>query len=78
MLVFGGSGGSTGLSSGDLWAFELGSGTPQWSILPVSSTTPVRESHAMIYDAANQRAVLFGGNIPSSPYVLGDTWILDI
>jgi hypothetical protein len=66
-VLFGGSG--TTLFGGT-WAWD---GT-RWSQLPGSGPSP-RAGHAMAYDAARDRVVLFGGNDGSA--VLNDTWEFD-
>src|SRR5262245_45288555 len=59
LLVFGGSDGVT--TYNDLWALSL-AGTPHWSFLGSGGAlVPPREEHVMVYDAARDRLVVFGG-----------------
>ncbi|MBX3376256.1 MAG: hypothetical protein KF678_04550 [Phycisphaeraceae bacterium] len=68
IIVFGGFLGGFG-SYGDTWSWN---GT-SWSL--ISETGPIARSvHAMAYDAARDRIVLFGGNAGGA---LGDTWEWD-
>ena len=60
LVVFGGQGyeGSTN----DVWAFQL-SGIPHWTRLSPSGTPPApRGFHSAVYDSANDRMIVFGGN----------------
>jgi len=42
-----------------------------------AASPPARISHALAYDAARQRIVLFGGYDPLNPAYFGDTWEWD-
>lgn len=69
-VLFGGlSSGSTGLLA-DTWEFD--GSTNSWAQVLPATSPPYREGHAMAYDAARQRIVLFGGWNGSS--ALADTW----
>jgi hypothetical protein len=68
MIVFGGYDGS---ALADMWELDP-SGT--WvEIAAASPWPPARHSHAMAYDAARERLVLFGGRSAGGTS-LGDTW----
>lgn len=70
-VVFGGSGPSSS-ALGDTWVFSLASYS--WSELLTPGPT-ARSKHAMTYDAARDRVVVFGG-IDAAGARLGDTWEL--
>jgi len=71
-VLFGGNtgaGSTTGLFSSDTWEWDGG----HWSLRTPVTSPPERAYHAMAYDAARQRVVLFGGwNARRVP--LSDTW----
>jgi hypothetical protein len=70
MVVFGEQGGS----SNDVWALSL-SGTPAWSELVPSGTSPSSRSyHTAVYDPPRDRMVVFGG-VDSSGY-RNDVWAM--
>ncbi len=74
MLVYGGRS-ATG-TLGDVRALSL-SGTPTWSAISPSGTTPSsREGASMIYDPIRDRLVLFGG--ASTSFEENDTWALSL
>ncbi|WP_438031795.1 Kelch repeat-containing protein [Sorangium sp. So ce204] len=56
---------------GETWAWD---GT-DWTRLTPASSPPVRFGHAMAYDAARRRIVLFGGEFADQ--ARGDTWEWD-
>jgi hypothetical protein len=59
----------------DTWVLDAATAT--WTdVTPVLSPPP-RTNHAMIYDAAEDRVVVFGGATKLSGDVLGDTWVYD-
>jgi hypothetical protein len=59
---------------GDTWSFTRtpGVANPTWTNL--GGGPPARYDHAMVYDAAHERIVLFGGRTAAGA-ALGDTWI---
>jgi len=76
MIVFGGS---NGTPYGDLWVLTHAggvSGNPAWTQLtPGGSKPSARYGHSAVYDATNNRMIVYGGsttNIGS----LSDTWVL--
>ena len=74
LLFFGGND-STVLHN-DVWALAL-SGTPAWSQLSPSGPPPsARQSHSAVYDAVNDRMVVFGGSTGSE--LLNDVWALSL
>ena len=75
VVLFGGAiGANTPVYLGDTWAWD-GTG---WSQRASYSGPVPREFHAMAYDSAHGRTVLFGGAIGSlNPVYLGDTWEWD-
>lgn len=59
---------------GDTWSFRRTPGVvdPTWT--PLGGGPPARYDHAMVYDPAQGRIVMFGGrNAAGAP--LGDTWL---
>ncbi|MFN0131382.1 MAG: kelch repeat-containing protein [Phycisphaerales bacterium] len=71
VLLFGGLT-STGSIKGDTW--EWNGQTGQWTMLSAGGGPPARYSHAMAYDTARGKAVVFGGLVSAS---LDDTWEFD-
>ena len=71
MILFGGSGSER---FDDAWVLDLN--TSKWSLLALDGTKPsARHSHSMIFIESERRALIFGGNGPSS---LNDTWELKL
>jgi hypothetical protein len=69
-VLFGGYGGSSNIVLGDTW--EWNGATAAWT--QVASTGPIaRHSHAMTYDSARAKTVLFGGDNGGVNY-FGDAW----
>jgi hypothetical protein len=61
---------------GDLWSWD----GRTWSMINGTAIGPsMRDHHAMVYDAARQRTVLFGGGrgIAGNQALLDDTWLFD-
>lgn len=76
MIVFGGEVRATPEFTNDVWALSL-SGELAWTRLAPAGNAPVARSlHSAIYDAANDRMVIFGG-VNATSY-LGDTWALSL
>ena len=59
----------------DTWALDL-QGTPGWSAIGATTPPAAREEHSAVYDAANDRLILFGGY--DAQYLYGDTWSLSL
>ena len=77
MIVFGGE---SGAFLNDVWALSL-DGTPTWTELVPAGTPPApRSDFAMIYDAAADRVVVFGGYDGVSPPSnrRADVWALNL
>ena len=76
MVVFGGA--SVGPLFNDVWVLTNANGNggdPEWVQLTPSGGPPVaRSDTTAVYDAANNRMTIFGGN--SAQGVLGDVWVL--
>jgi len=69
-------GGEDGNDVGDIWALSL-SGTPTWSeIVPSGTALSGRKGHTAIYDAANDRVIVFGGRLDQTLHT--DTWSLSL
>lgn len=74
MILFGGNNGAgTGLN--DVWALDLN--TPSWTLITAVGPLPSpRYDHGAVYDGANRRMIILGGN-DGSPYT-NDTWALNL
>ena len=81
MVVFGGS--ATPGFVNDVWTLSHADGTggtPAWTQLSPSGTAPsARDAHTAVYNAANNRMIVFGGTSNCSPTCVvanNDTWVL--
>jgi len=76
IVVFGGYTYSDSMELGDTWVYRISTG--EWECMnPTTSPSP-RHGHKMVYDAANDRIVLFGG-VNYMNYVYHDeTWTYDL
>ena len=75
IIVFGGWNGRQFFN--DVWALDTTEGSEAWTKLnPHSAWPPPRAQHTAIYDAANQRMIVFGGH--QSHYNFNDVWALDL
>ncbi len=76
MIVFGGWTGSTRLN--DVWVLTEANGlngTPSWiQLTPSGTAPPARCVHSAVYDATNNRMIIFGGFSGTSN--LNDVWVL--
>jgi hypothetical protein len=72
LLLFGGSSkiGTAGGYFGDTWVWDGST----WTQLHPATSPPARHNADMIYDAADEDVVLFGGY---GGHYLGDTWVWD-
>lgn len=71
MILFGGFGGpGNWIFFDDTWEYAAG----QWRQLTPTHHPPAREAAGMVYDAARQVMVLFGGGIEAGSLVFQDTW----
>ena len=61
-----------------MWALDLSAAnTVTWTqLIPAGTLPPTRTSHSAIYDAAQNRMIIFGG--ASKYFMHGDTWALDL
>jgi hypothetical protein len=75
LVFFGGNGDTLGTTYlNEVWELSL-SGTPAWNQISPSGTPPAaRMYHSAVYDAVNDRMVVFGGNAGSG--ALNDVWAL--
>jgi hypothetical protein len=79
MVVFGGNNNACVPLSNDVWVLQNANGwggTPTWTqLFPTGGPLPARAAHTAIYDAANNRMIVFAGcavgGCPS-----GDVWVL--
>ncbi len=72
IVMFGGSDGLGGYY-GDTWTYDVASNT--WNNENPGTQPSSRYGHAMAYDSANNKTVMFGG---TSGISLGDTWTYDV
>lgn len=76
LTIYGGDAGGTPF--GDVWILSHANGmggTPLWTQLAPTGTTPVaRSGHSAIYDSSNNRMTVFGGF--NGAQTFGDTWVL--
>lgn len=74
VVLFGGvNGNSVNSYLGDTWLFTNGA----WQQRSSAAFPAVRFGHAMAYDRASSRVVMFGGRTRSGTIFLGDTWLWD-
>jgi hypothetical protein len=75
MLLFGGrqrSTGTVGSRLGDTWEWDTTAHT--WTNVTPATSPQARDDHAMAFDPAHNRGVMFGGrDVNGTP--LGDTWL---
>jgi hypothetical protein len=80
VMLFGGRNQSGYISTyyDDLWKWDA-SASPEWTqILPSNGTTPgLRAHHAMVYDVARDRLILFGGSDNTATLPIS-TWEWDM
>ncbi|HEX9727363.1 MAG TPA: kelch repeat-containing protein [Gemmatimonadales bacterium] len=78
LIIYGGNCGSSTGQLGDVWVLTgangLG-GPPTWSQLSPTGTPPAkRDNHAAVYDAMNNRMIVFGGRVPGG--ISNEVWVL--
>ncbi|MCH8197948.1 MAG: hypothetical protein IH904_07690 [Proteobacteria bacterium] len=82
LIVFGGSNCFTSPSFGDVWVLSNANGlggTPVWTQLFPSPSTPNRSGHSTVYDAVNNSMIVYGGDnsLPAQGGPLDDeVWVL--
>ena len=72
VILFGGYDGDAELY--DSWAYDSAAST--WTDLDPVGPPPAREEHAMVYDPAGGRVIIFGGFDHPADRDLNDTWAL--
>jgi hypothetical protein len=78
MVIFGGRDGDLTDGSGfnqDSWSLLIG-GVMNWVPMSFSGTPGLRAGHSGVYDAANQRFVVFGGGTTASAF--SDLWAMKL
>lgn len=79
LTVFGGHNTPGTVYYNDVWLLNNANGTggsPTWTELSPTGSPPIaRSSHTALYDATNNRMIIFGGFAPSSNY-FSDVWVL--
>ena len=82
MIIFGGENtGPNSLIYNDVWVLTNANGlggTPTWIEIFPTGTMPARYGHTAVYDAVNNRMIVFGGNavLSTSPVPANDVWVL--
>ncbi len=79
MMVFGGNNNACVVfNHGETWVLSNANGlggTPVWTQLATAGPTPAgRVGNSLVYDAANNRMIVFGGETAQG--VVGDLWVL--
>jgi hypothetical protein len=81
MVIFGGWNGSNDLN--DVWVLSTanGLGISAWTQLnpnpdPTYGSPTARQNHSAVYDSANNRMIIFGGNDNDFNSDLNDVWVL--
>jgi N-acetylneuraminic acid mutarotase len=72
IILFGGHNGTEWAS--DTWIFDCN--TEEWSEVTPENSPHGRGSHAMVYDSANDKVLLFSGYSEGGPFI-ADTWVYD-
>ncbi len=73
LLLFGGNGPQRAYN--DLWEYDLAQHT--WTQLATANPPEARQMHGMVYDAANQVVLVFGGRRRDGGAAFADTWAYD-
>ncbi len=77
MVIFGGDRDSTLNLTDEMWGMRL-DGTPSWNLMVPGGPKPsARYAHTALYDAVNQRIVIFGG-FDSTFTELNDVWVIQM
>jgi len=77
MVIFGGDRDSTLNLTDEMWGMRLGA-TPGWSLMvPTGAKPTARFAHTSVYDAVNQRIVIYGG-LDSTFTELNDVWVIQM
>jgi hypothetical protein len=78
LVLFGGFDGTSPpyLRRNDVWTLDLSTPGAAWTaVTPAGSPPSPRSSFTCVYDAAGDRAVIFGGTTPD---FMGETWALSL
>ena len=73
MLVFSGENFPNNLVRIDCYQLNL-SGTPTWQLFGIANSS----RGALVYDSANDRALLYGGYVDMPPWTTNQTWIIPL
>src|SRR5689334_2243033 len=79
MILFGGRNCSGSGSYNDTWVLTNADGTggtPQWIQLSTSGLPTARNNHSAVYDAVNDRMIIFAGCVGTCTPVFNDVWVL--
>lgn len=82
MVIFGGLDDLTlpdgSLLNDETWLLALGPFSATWTQLSFTGTPSFRQGHTIVYDAPNQRLVLFGGDTTTIPTPSNELWGLQL
>ena len=81
MVVFGGNKNSCVVfNNGEVWVLSNANGlggTPVWTQLTPGGPIPAgRVGNSLVYDAAHNRMIVFGGEVAQAPGSVNDVWVL--
>lgn len=81
MIVFGGNNNSCVVfNNGEVWVLSNANGlggTPVWTQLTPAGPIPAgRYGNSLVYDAAHNRMIVFGGEVAQAPGSVNDVWVL--
>ena len=78
LIAFGGL--ANGMPAAGLWQLDLAAPISGWQTLAATGTGPTaRRSATLVYDAANQRMILFGGRAgAANNTIVGEVWALNL
>jgi hypothetical protein len=81
MVIFGGLDNDRTLDgsilNNETWTLSLGASS-SWTALFFTGTPTFRMGHSGVYDAANQRMVIFGGDTTTNPNSTNELWGLKL
>ncbi|MBX3475411.1 MAG: choice-of-anchor D domain-containing protein [Planctomycetes bacterium] len=78
LIAFGGL--ANGMPAAGLWQLDLAAPISGWQTLAATGTGPTaRRSATLVYEAANQRMILFGGRAgAANNTIVGEVWALNL
>ncbi|OGQ78446.1 MAG: hypothetical protein A3F90_04875 [Deltaproteobacteria bacterium RIFCSPLOWO2_12_FULL_60_19] len=79
MVVFGGRSNACSANSNAVWVLQNanGLGSPTWTqLFPTGGPPSARSEHIAVYDATNNRMIVFSGCVDGGPCPSDDVWVL--